>query len=61
PLALMERIILSSTKEGDLILDPFAGTCTTAVAAQKHNRRFTMIEKDEGYVRVGGKRMLMSH
>ncbi|MCX7834625.1 MAG: site-specific DNA-methyltransferase, partial [bacterium] len=30
PLALMERIILSSTKEGDLILDPFAGTCTTA-------------------------------
>lgn len=53
PLALLERIVLSSTKVGDLILDPFAGTCTTAVAAKKHNRRFTMIEKEEGYAEVG--------
>jgi DNA modification methylase len=50
PLALLERIVLASTKEDDLVLDPFGGTCTTAVAAYKHNRKFTMIEKDEYYV-----------
>lgn len=50
PLPLLERIVLASTKEGDLILDPFGGTCTTGVAAYKHGRNFTMIEKDEHYV-----------
>jgi len=50
PLALLERIVLASTKEDDLVLDPFGGTCTTAVVAYKHNRKFTMIEKDEYYV-----------
>lgn len=50
PLALLERIVLSSTKKGDLVLDPFGGTCTTGVAAYKHGRDFTMIEKEERYV-----------
>lgn len=40
PLALLERIILASTNEGDLILDPFMGSGTTGVAALKHNRKF---------------------
>ena len=50
PLPLLERIVLASTKKGDLVFDPFGGTCTTGVAAYKHGRNFTMIEKDENYV-----------
>ncbi|MCF8054282.1 MAG: site-specific DNA-methyltransferase [Deltaproteobacteria bacterium] len=50
PLPLLERIILASTKKGDLVLDPFGGTGTTGVAAFKHERNFTMIEQDESYV-----------
>lgn len=50
PLPLLERIVLASTKKGDLIFDPFAGTSTTAIAAYKHGRKFTMVEKDENYV-----------
>jgi len=50
PLQLLERIILSSTNEEDIVLDPFAGTCTTGVACAIHKRNFIMIEKDEKYV-----------
>lgn len=50
PLALLERIVLASSQEGDLVLDPFAGTGTTAHAAMKHRRRFCMMEVDEHYV-----------
>lgn len=50
PLPLLERIVLASTKKGDLIFDPFGGTCTTGVAAYKHGRNFTMVEKDENYI-----------
>jgi len=50
PLPLLERIVLASTNKGDIVLDPFGGTCTTGIAAYKHNRNFTMIEKDEHYV-----------
>ena len=50
PLPLLERVILASTKESDLVFDPFAGTCTTAVAAYRHQRKFTMIEKEEFYI-----------
>ncbi len=50
PLPLLERIVLASTKKGDLVFDPFGGTCTTGVAAYKHGRNFTMVEKDENYV-----------
>lgn len=50
PLPLLERIVLASTNKGDIVLDPFGGTCTTGIAAHKHNRKFTMIEKDEYYV-----------
>ncbi|MDQ3130574.1 MAG: site-specific DNA-methyltransferase [Acidobacteriota bacterium] len=47
PLALLLRIILTSSKIGDYILDPFAGTGTTAVVAKQLNRNFTNIEVDE--------------
>lgn len=50
PLALLERVVLASSKPGDLILDPFAGTGTTAHAAVAHGRDFCMIEINDYYV-----------
>ena len=47
PLALLVRIILSSSKVGDMILDPFAGTGTTSVAANQLARRTISIEIDD--------------
>ena len=44
PLALYERIIRVSSNEGDLVLDPFAGCATTAVAAERLNRQWVAID-----------------
>jgi DNA modification methylase len=44
PLALLERIILASTNEGDAILDPFCGCGTAVFAAQKHQRKWIGID-----------------
>ena len=45
PLVLLERLVLLATKPGDVVLDPFAGSGTTGVAAEKHDRRCVLIEK----------------
>ncbi|VEU79897.1 DNA-methyltransferase [Haploplasma axanthum] len=50
PLALLERIILASTKENDLILDPFNGSGTTGIAASKLNRKYIGIELESEYL-----------
>ena len=57
PEALLYRIIVLFTKKGDLILDPFGGTMTTGVIAKKTGRNYTMIERDEKYVKYGQKRL----
>lgn len=49
PLALLERIILASTNEGDLILDPFSGSGTTGLACLKLQRKYVGIEKEKEY------------
>lgn len=49
PLELLEKIILASTNENDLILDPFNGSGTTGIAAMKLNRRYIGIEKEKKY------------
>jgi len=49
PLKLLERILLISTEPGDLILDPFMGTGTTALMAQKLGRNFSGIDIDPQY------------
>ncbi len=46
PLALLTRIILASTNENDWILDPFAGSSTTGIAANLSGRRFLGIEQE---------------
>lgn len=58
PIELLKRIILTSTKEGDLILDPVAGTGTTGYVAKALNRNFVMIEINEKYIKAMYKRFL---
>ncbi|WP_371246222.1 site-specific DNA-methyltransferase [Mycoplasmopsis agassizii] len=57
PESLLHRIITLFTKKGDLILDPFGGTMTTAAVAKKTGRTYTMIEQDENYIKYGQKRL----
>ena len=49
PLALYERIIKASSNEGDVVLDPFAGSGTTLIAARDLGRRFVGIDKREDF------------
>ncbi len=57
PEALLERVILSSTKPGDIILDPFFGSGTTGAVAKRLNRHWIGIEEDEGYIAVAQQRI----
>lgn len=50
PLEILERIILASTNENDLILDPFCGSSTTGIAATKLNRKYIGIDKEKEYL-----------
>lgn len=60
PEKLLAKIILASTNKGDLILDPFAGSGTTAVTAKKLGRSFTAIESDEHYCLLAQKRLQLA-
>jgi modification methylase len=57
PEALLYRVILSSTKPGDVILDPFFGTGTTGAAAKRLGRRFIGIERETEYLAVAKERI----
>jgi len=57
PLKLLELIILSSTKKGDLILDPFCGSSTTGVAALSRGRKFIGIDNEKQYLDSSIKRL----
>jgi len=56
PLALLERIIVASTKEDQLILDPFSGSATTGIAAARLNRQCVGIEVETEYLELSKKR-----
>lgn len=60
PEKLLAKIILASTAENDLILDPFLGSGTTAAVARKLNRRFVGIELDENYCLLAEKRLALA-
>ena len=57
PLALIEQSLLASTNPGDRVLDPFAGSASTGVAALGLGLRFTGCEIDAKYARLGAKRL----
>jgi site-specific DNA-methyltransferase (adenine-specific) len=59
PEMLLYRVILSSTKPGDVILDPFFGTGTTGAVAKKLHRRWIGIERDAKYVEIARQRIEM--
>lgn len=50
PEALLHRVIASSTNRGDIVLDPFCGTGTTAAVAKKLGRRFITVDRETRYV-----------
>ena len=52
PIHLLERIILMSTDQNDIVLDPFAGTGTTLIAAKRLGRKFIGIDVDTEYVNI---------
>ena len=57
PEGILTRIILSATKQGDLILDPFFGTGTTGAVAKKFNREFVGIESNKKYKNFASERI----
>ena len=57
PEALLHRILVASSKPGDIVLDPFFGTGTTGAVAKKLGRRFIGIERDPGYIAVARERI----
>ena len=57
PIALLERIIKASSKERDLVLDPFSGSFTTSFVAKKLGRKSIGIELQEDYIKIGLRRL----
>src|SRR6478609_7664906 len=57
PEALLARVLLSSSRLDDLVLDPFCGTGTTGAVAKRLSRRFVGIERDAGYAKAAERRI----
>ncbi len=57
PESLLARVLLSSSRRDDLILDPFNGTGTTGAVARRLGRRYIGIERDAGYAAAAEKRI----
>lgn len=57
PEALLYRILLSSTRSGDVVLDPFLGSGTSAVVARKLHRHWIGIERNPDYVEIARRRI----
>ena len=57
PLPVVEKLVRLGSEVGDVIVDPFAGSCVTALAAKLNGRRSVMIEIEEKYCEIGAQRM----
>jgi modification methylase len=57
PEALLHRVLLASTKPGDVVLDPFFGTGTTGAVAKRLGRHFIGIEREKGYAQIARARI----
>jgi len=57
PLRLLRRAILASSREGDLVFDPFCGSGTSGVASKELGRFFVGAEKEEEYAELAGRRI----
>jgi site-specific DNA-methyltransferase (adenine-specific) len=56
PLDLLRRIVLASTKKGDIVLDPFNGSGTTGLAAIANDRKYIGIDTEKAYLDLSIKR-----
>ncbi|MCB1277235.1 site-specific DNA-methyltransferase [Prosthecobacter sp.] len=57
PLDLIDKLILCSTDAGDLVIDPFLGSGSTAVSAKRLKRKWLGIEKDSNYLKIAKNRL----
>jgi site-specific DNA-methyltransferase (adenine-specific) len=57
PLDLILKLVACSTDEGDLVIDPFLGSGTTAAAAKRLRRKWIGIEKDSNYIQIARNRL----
>jgi site-specific DNA-methyltransferase (adenine-specific) len=57
PLRLLRRAILASSREGDLVFDPFCGSGTSGVASKELGRFFVGAEQEEEYAELAGRRI----
>ena len=57
PIELVEFLIKAYTNEGDIVLDPFSGSGTTAIACQRLNRQFLAIEKEREFYEYSVERL----
>ncbi len=60
PENLLERVILASSNKGDVVLDPFLGSGTTAVIAKKLGRKWIGIETEKKYIKLAQKRIRLA-
>lgn len=56
PMSLLERVVVASTKKGDVILDPFTGSSTTGLAASTFGRKFIGVDLEKEYLDLSVKR-----
>ena len=59
PVHLLERLLLMTTDEGDIVLDPFMGTGTTAVAAKRLGRQYIGFDIDKSYIDTANNKLLL--
>lgn len=57
PIALVERLVLALTREGDLVVDPYLGVGTTAVASLMHGRRAAGADVEARYLEIAARRI----
>jgi site-specific DNA-methyltransferase (adenine-specific) len=58
PVQLIRRLVLASSNEGDLVVDPFCGSGTTALVCETHGRRWATCEEDADYAKLAKRRIL---
>ena len=57
PIAILERIVKLHSNPGELVMDFFAGSGTTGVAAAKNDRRFVLVDANNEAVQIAAKRL----
>jgi DNA modification methylase len=56
-MELIQRVVLTASNKGDLVLDPFLGSGTTAVVAEELGRKWIGIEKNKKYIELAQNRI----